>query len=202
MLILCEKPSVAKDFAAALGAAGKKGYYQGDGIVITYCVGHLFELAHPEDYDPKYKKWALEDLPIIPEIFRYNVNTSVREQAGLVVELLRRHAGDEVLIATDAGREGELIARIALREAGIADIKRFRRFWVSEALSPEVIRLGIQNAKPLSHYNGISAQAFARQKADWLVGMNLSRLMSVGNPPPPFSVGRVQTAVASIQGNG
>jgi DNA topoisomerase-3 len=195
MLILCEKPSVAKDFARALGAAGKKGYYQGGDTVITYCVGHLFELFPPEGYDPKYKKWSLENLPIIPPSFRYRLNESTADQAECVLQLLHGHAQDDVLIATDAGREGELIARIALLEAGITDLSRFRRFWVSEALTPEVIHRGILEAKPLSEYNALSLQAFARQRADWLVGMNLSQYMSVGNPPPPFSVGRVQTAV-------
>jgi DNA topoisomerase-3 len=197
MLILCEKPSVARDFAAALGAAGKKGYYQSGGITITYCVGHLFEPLPPEGYDPKYQKWDLADLPILPEIFRYRVNASAAGQAGTVLGLLKDHAGDEVLIATDAGREGELIARTALMQAGISNIGKFKRFWVSEALTHEVIASGIAAAKPLSDYNSISAQGFARQKADWLVGMNLSRLMSIGSPPPPFSVGRVQTAVLS-----
>jgi len=197
MLILCEKPSVAKDFAAALGASGKRGYYQGDGLTITYCVGHLFELLEPEDYDPKYKKWTFQDLPIIPQPFRYQMNESTKDQGETVMRLLKSHAKDEVLIATDAGREGELIARIALEQAGITDTSRFRRFWVSEALTAHVIQEGIQNAKPLSEYDAICAQGFARQRADWLVGMNLSRYMSIGNPPPTFSTGRVQTAVLS-----
>jgi DNA topoisomerase-3 len=195
MLVLCEKPSVAKDFAAALGADGKKGFYEGTDLVITYCVGHLYEPLPPEGYDPKYKKWSAGDLPVIPPEFRYRVNEPVAEQAALVTRLLKRHAAGDVLIATDAGREGELIARIALREAGVAPSARFRRFWVSEALTAGVIKAGIANARPLAEYDGLAAQAFARQKADWLVGMNLTRLMSIGNPPPPFSVGRVQTAV-------
>jgi DNA topoisomerase-3 len=197
MLILCEKPSVAKDFAAALGASPKKGCFEGADVVITYCIGHLFELFEPDDYDFKYKKWSLEDLPIIPETFQYVKKESTASQADIVLELLKRHAGGEVLIATDAGREGELIARIALLMAGVTEIERFRRFWVSEALTPEVITGGIRDSKPLSDYNNLSTQAFARQRADWLVGMNLSRFMSIGNPPPSFSVGRVQTAVLS-----
>ncbi|MDR2489957.1 MAG: DNA topoisomerase [Spirochaetaceae bacterium] len=195
MLVLCEKPSVAKEFAGALGCAGKKGFYEGGGNVVTYCVGHLFELINPDGYDPKLKSWRIEDLPIIPEKFVYEVKKDVSEQAACVTNLLTSHAEDDVLIATDAGREGELIARLALQEAGVSPTSRFRRFWVSEALTPDVIRSGIEAAKPLSEYDGLSAQGFARQKADWLVGMNLSRLMSVGNPPPAFSVGRVQTAV-------
>ena len=195
MFVLCEKPSVAREFAAALGCAGKKGFFEGGGNVVTYCVGHLFEPVDPDGYDPKLKSWRLEDLPIIPEAFIYKVKPDVAEQADTVVKLLKAHADDDVLIATDAGREGELIARLALLEAGVSPSPRFRRFWVSEALTPEVIRAGIEAAKPLADYDGLSAQGFARQKADWLCGMNLSRYMSVDNPPPPFSVGRVQTAV-------
>jgi len=195
MLILCEKPSVARDFAKALGAAGNKGFYQSGNKVITYCVGHLFELCPPEAYNAAFKKWSLSDLPIVPNPFRYMMNESTAEQAGVVIGLLKRHAKDDMLIATDAGREGELIARIALQEAGISDTSRIRRFWVSEALTPGVVLDGIKNAKPLSEYDGLAAQAFARQRADWLVGINLTRYMSIGNPPPPFSVGRVQTAV-------
>ena len=141
MLVLCEKPSVAKDFSGALGASGKKGFYenQADGITITYCVGHLFELFSPEEYDSKYKHWSLDNLPIIPETFRYKMSESTAEQAKVVTELLKRCSGDEVLIATDAGREGELIARIAMLEAGISDTSRFKRFWVSQALTQDVI---------------------------------------------------------------
>jgi len=201
MLILCEKPSVAKEFAAFFKAGHKNGYYQAADTVITYCVGHLYELLPPEGYDPKYKKWSLEDLPIIPSAFTYHANESTSEQADTVVKLLKQHKEGDVLIATDAGREGELIARIAMLEAGISDISRFRRFWVSEALTASVIEAGIKSAKPLSEYDLLAAQGFARQRADWLVGMNLSRFMSIGSPPPPFSVGRVQTTVlASVAG--
>jgi DNA topoisomerase-3 len=198
MLILTEKPSVAKDFAAALNAKpAKKGVYQGNDLTITHCLGHLFELYDPEDYDPRFKKWRLEDLPIIPETRRFRVNKNVEAQTKTVIELLQKHKQDNILIATDAGREGEYIARICLLEAGITDISNARRFWVSEALTNQVIADGIKNAKTLSEYNGIAAQGFARAWADWLCGMNLSRLISIGNPPPAFSVGRVQTALLS-----
>jgi DNA topoisomerase-3 len=197
VLILCEKPSVAKDFAAALGAAAGKGFFHAGKTIITYCVGHLYELFEPEGYDAKYGKWSLEDLPIIPETFAYSKNPQTSHQADIVNGLLKKHTGDEVLIATDAGREGELIARTAMLMAGSGDTSRLKRFWVSEALTLSVIQNGIKDAKPLSEYGNLSSQAFARQKADWLTGMNLSRYMSIGNPPPPFSVGRVQTAVLS-----
>jgi DNA topoisomerase-3 len=165
MLILTEKPSVAKDFAAALGASGRKGYYASDGAVITYCVGHLFELYNPQDYDPKYGKWELKDLPILPHEFLYQMNISTKEQAAVVIDILKLHKNDEIIVATDAGREGEPIARIAIQEAGITDISRFKRFWVSEALTKDVILSGLKNALPLSEYNALSEQGFARQKA-------------------------------------
>jgi DNA topoisomerase-3 len=199
MFILCEKPSVARDFASALGASPRNGFFEGNGYTVTYCVGHLFELLDPEDYDPKFKKWSLEALPIIPEAFKYRMSPGTAEQARLVLDLLRKNTGD-ALVATDAGREGELIARIVLVMACVPNTGVFRRYWVSEALTPDIIRKGIQDAKPLAEYDGLSRQAFARQRADWLVGMNMSRLASIGNPPPPWSVGRVQTAVLSAIG--
>jgi DNA topoisomerase-3 len=194
MLILCEKPSVAKEFARVLGCGGAKGYYQNKTITITYCIGHLFELCAPEAYNSAYKEWSLADLPIIPEQFRYKPIEAVKEQTAVVISLLKKHERGSILIATDAGREGELIAREALMQAGIRDISQCRRFWVSEALTAPVIQAGIKQALPLSAYNKTGAQGFARQRADWLVGMNLSRYLSIGTTDT-FPVGRVQTAV-------
>jgi DNA topoisomerase-3 len=194
MLILCEKPSVAKDFAGALGCEAKKGYYQGNGTVITYAVGHLFRLCDPEAYNPAYKSWDAAFLPIIPPVFRYEKNPALSIQAETVKSLLKSNIHDTIIIATDAGREGELIARIILAESGVTDISRIKRFWVSEALTAEVILKGLREAKPLSAYNAISGEGFARQRADWLIGINLTRLMTTGNTVL-FSVGRVQTAL-------
>jgi DNA topoisomerase-3 len=194
VLVLCEKPSVAGDFADALGCEKRKGYYQNRDTVITYCVGHLFELCKPESYNPAYKTWDDDHLPIIPPVFRYERIPGVSFQTDTVLSLLKKHAQDEIVIATDAGREGELIARIALAESGIADFSRIKRFWVSEAHTPEVIQKGLREAKPLSFYDGISREGFARQRADWLVGINLTRYMTIRNKTL-FSVGRVQTAV-------
>jgi DNA topoisomerase-3 len=195
MLILCEKPSVAADFARALGGCVKKnGRFEKQGATITFCIGHLFELCPPEAYNPAFKSWTLKDLPIIPEPFRYIQVENTKQQTAVVLSLLKAHRDDDILIATDAGREGELIAREALLMAGLRDLSRCRRFWVSEALTDEVILRGIKNAKPLSAYDAIAGQGFSRQRADWLVGMNLTRFLSIGNPSP-FSVGRVQTAL-------
>jgi DNA topoisomerase-3 len=194
MLILCEKPSVARDFAEALGCGGKRGYYQNEIATITYCVGHLFELAKPECYNPSYKVWDVTKLPIIPETFRYKPIPDVASQTDIVLSLIRKHIHDDMVVATDAGREGELIARIVFREAGITDISRVRRFWVSEALTKEVIRKGLETARPWQDYNRIALEGAVRQQADWLIGINLTRYMTCGNNTL-FSVGRVQTAL-------
>jgi DNA topoisomerase-3 len=194
MLILCEKPSVARDFAEALGCGGKRGYYQNENVTVTWCVGHLFELAKPECYDLSYKTWDLTKLPIIPETFRYKPIPDVASQTDTVLSLLRKHAGEAMVVATDAGREGELIARIVFKEAGITDISRVRRFWVSEALTKEVIQKGLEAAKPWQEYNRIALEGAVRQQADWLIGINLTRYMTSGNNTL-FSVGRVQTAL-------
>jgi DNA topoisomerase-3 len=194
MLILCEKPSVAKDFARALDCSFKGGCYQNNAITITNCVGHLFELCPPEAYNPAYQKWDMIDLPIIPEQFKYKQIEALKKQTALVLSLVKKHRDDEILIATDAGREGELIAREVLLMAGIRDVSRCRRFWVSEALTEPVIRAGVADAKPLSAYNKTARQGFARARADWLVGMNLTRRVSIGNSAT-FHVGRVQSAV-------
>jgi DNA topoisomerase-3 len=196
MLILCEKPSVAKDFAGALRCETKKGYYQNKDIVITYCVGHLYELCKPESYNSAYKTWDIHDLPIIPSIFRYEKIDAVAFQTEIVLSLLKKNAQDTIVIATDAGREGELIARIVLYEAGITNFANIRRFWASEALTKDVILNGLQNAKPLINYDKISQEGFTRQHADWLIGINLTRYMTIGNSTL-FSIGRVQTAILS-----
>ena len=189
MLILTEKPSIAKDFATALGCAYSCGVYRSASVTVTNCVGHLFELEEPEHY-------GTHGLQIIPERFEYRTNPATEKQAHLVITTLRGHRNDEILIATDADREGEIIARECLAKAGITDFSRIKRFWVSQALTPEVIREGMRNARPLSEYDALAAQGFARQHADWLAGMNFSRLItqSAGRK---LAIGRVQTAVLS-----
>lgn len=189
MLIIAEKPNVAKEFADALSCRKTGGIYSGKDITITSCKGHLFNLEEPKHY-------SSESFPIIPERFDYRANPKTSEQTKIVISLLKKHRNDEILIATDADREGEVIARECLLMAGITDFSRIKRFWVSQAFTAEVIKDGIRNAKPLSEYNTLSAQGFARQHADWLVGMNFSRYISrAANTKLP--VGRVQTAVLS-----
>ncbi len=198
MLILTEKPSVAKDFAKALGccySSSEKIYKSADGkTVITNCVGHLYNLAEPTAYDSRYKSWKI--LPVIPTDFIYSVNPTVKDVEKTVVSLIKKHKNDQILIATDADREGEIIARECLQKAAVSDFSRIKRFWVSQALIASVIKEGIADAKSLSNYNTLAAQGFARQKADWLIGMNVTRFIT--NKSGTLSpVGRVQTAVLS-----
>lgn len=198
MLILTEKPSVAKDFAKALGcsySSTEKIYKSPDGkTVITNCVGHLFNLAEPASYDPKFKSW--KNLPIIPNEFIYSVNPTVKDVEKSVVSLLKKHKNDQIVIATDADREGEIIARECLQKASLSDYSKIRRFWVSQALISTVIKNGLIDAKPLNDYNILASQGFSRQKADWLIGMNATRYIT-NMSGTLFPIGRVQTAVLS-----
>ena len=188
MLILTEKPSVAKDFASALGCTYSNGLYKNGATVITNCIGHLFELEEPDHYGKSF--------PIIPNHFDYRINPSVAKQAKFVIATLKAHISDSILIATDADREGEIIARECLAQAGIKDFSNIKRFWVSEALTPEVVKNGIKNSKPLSEYNRLAEQGFARQHADWLTGMNFCRYITQA-ANRKLVVGRVQTAILS-----
>lgn len=186
MLILAEKPDVAKKFANVLNCKSNKGFFNNEDTVITYCVGHLFRLAEPNAYG--------QELPIIPNPYITIINPPVAEQANLVTKLLRQHRNDTILLATDADREGEVIGRECLAQAEITDFSKIKRFWVSEALTKEVIINGIKNAKPLNSYNFLAEQGFARSHSDWLVGMNFSRYVS-NLAKRKLPVGRVQTAL-------
>ena len=195
-LILTEKPSVARDFALALSAGGKNdGYIENDTYVITWAIGHLLAPFDPEDYDPKFKKWSLNTLPILPEEFKFKAQPKTKKQLDVIKRLLKRPDIEKVIVATDAGREGELIARLILNDA--KSRHRAYRFWTSAALTKEVIHNELKNIKPLYDFDRLFIAGRARQKADWLVGMNLSRLATI-KLNDLFSVGRVQTAVLSL----
>ena len=202
MLIITEKPSVAKDFAKALAcsfSASDQAYKSRDGeITIVHCVGHLFNLQQPDFYDERFKYW--NQLPIIPKQFAYDINSQTKDVAKNVIQHIKNHKNDEILIATDADREGEIIARECLLASRISDYSRIKRFWVSQALTPEVILEGIKNAKPSYLYDDIAEQGFARQKADWLVGMNFTRFMT-NMSGVLLTAGRVQTAILSAINN-
>jgi DNA topoisomerase-3 len=194
MLILAEKPSVAAAFAAALGVPKKGPFWENSEHCIVNALGHLLENFNPEDYDPELKKWRLEDLPVIPEKMMFRPVGKTEEQLETVKKCFAAHSGDPFLLATDAEREGELIGAEILDYVNFQGSGGARRFWVSEALTKEVILKGIENARPLAEYAPYREQGYARQQADWLVGMNLTRLVSL-KCGKLLHFGRVQTAV-------
>ena len=182
-LVIAEKPSVAMSIAKVLGAtARKEGHMEGgdrgpaDGWLVSWCIGHLAGLAEPAAYDPKYDKWRREDLPILPESWRFTIGKDKREQFDILRTLLRREDVSEVVNACDAGREGELIFRTAYHLAGCT--KPMKRLWIS-SMEDSAIREGFENLRPGSDYDGLHQAALCRQKADWLVGINATRLFSV-----------------------
>ncbi len=195
-LILTEKPSTARDFARALGASPRDGYFEGKDTMVVCAFGHLFELFEPEDYDPALRRWSWEGLPIVPERFRRKPkDAKARKRLALIRKLLS--SADEVVLATDAEREGELIGREILEECGWKG--KTLRFWTSLTLTPEVVRAELKKLRPASEYDRLYRAALARQRADWLVGMNLSRAATLAfGKKELFSVGRVQTAVLAL----
>jgi len=197
-LILTEKFSVAADFAKALGVKKKgDGYFEGEDYVITWAVGHLVELFEPDDYDADLKKWRVETLPLIPEKFQYKPIKKTYRQFQTIRTLLKKESFTRIIIATDAGREGEVIARTILLESGFKDKERIMRFWTSQALVPEVVRKTMKELRPITDYDRLWRAGYYRQVSDWLVGMNFTRVMTV-RLGALFSVGRVQTAVLAL----
>lgn len=195
-LILTEKPSVARDFARSLNVStDTKFFFENDRYVICWAFGHLLRPYNPEDYSIHLKKWRLADLPILPERLLYLPDAHGKKQLGEIKKLLKRSDINHLIVATDAGREGELIARTIMGDAKCklpAD-----RFWTSEALTSAVILHHLSGLKPLSSYDSIYIAGKARQFADWLVGMNLSRLATL-KLGALYSIGRVQTAVLGL----
>jgi len=195
MLILTEKPSVAKDIAAALGGFNyQKGYYLQGNNCIVYAAGHLLELFAPDDYDDRYKKWQKADLPIIPPLMKYKPIREHKEQLSIIKNCFDEYGKNGFILATDPEREGELIGALILSYVGFQDWENAKRFWVAEALTPDVVNAGLKKALPLIKYESYKKAGYARQHADWLIGMNITRLLSISNGAL-FSFGRVQTAV-------
>jgi DNA topoisomerase-3 len=200
-LIIAEKPSMGRALAEALGLAGRgRALIEGDGIVVTWCVGHLVEALNPEGYDPAWKPWRWDRLPIFPEPFRYAPIAQTKEQFEVVARLLTREDVTEVINATDAGREGELIFDLVYRLAGCT--KPVQRFWTS-SLTPEAIREAYGAMKPGEAYLGLRDAARSRQEADWLVGINATRAQTLrmrraGAEDGVWSVGRVQTPTLAL----
>ena len=197
-LILTEKFSVASDFAKALGVKTKgKGYFESNAYIITWAVGHLVELYAPDDYDKNLKKWKIETLPLIPEQFKYKPIKKTYRQFKTIKNLLTKKSFARVIIATDAGREGEVIARTILFESGFLDKNRIWRFWTSQALVPDVVRNSMKQLKPVTDYDRLWRAGYYRQVSDWMIGMNCTRVLTV-RLKDLFSVGRVQTAVLAL----
>jgi DNA topoisomerase-3 len=200
-LILTEKPSVARDFATALGVLGRQdGYLENDGYIITWAIGHLVTLKEPQEYKEQWAKWDLNTMPIIPENIEYKPIEQSKKQLKTIQALLKQGSFKKIIIATDAGREGEVIARTILFYAGFKkETCPIFRFWTSQALTPAVIKTGLSSLRPLSEYDRLWNAGKNRQEADWLVGMNLSRAVTLSfSSKTVFSVGRVQTAVLSL----
>ena len=193
--MICEKPSVAKSIASALGVTSRAdGYFEGGGWLISWCIGHLVGLADAATYDDRYKKWRYEDLPILPNPFRYVVSEEKAAQFHILRSLMERPDVTELVNACDAGREGELIFRLVYEAAGCS--KPFSRLWIS-SMEDAAIRAGFANLRPGADYDPLYQSALCRQKADWLIGINASRLFSVLYHRT-LNVGRVQTPTLAM----
>ena len=175
--VIAEKPSVGKAIVAVLGAYGREdGCFIGNGYIVSWCFGHLAELAAADTYDEKYGKWRCEDLPILPQLWRYSISEDKRRQFDLLREFMRSNEVSEVINACDAGREGELIFRTVYALSGCT--KPMKRLWIS-SMEDEAIREGFDNLRPGSEYDALYEAALCRSRADWLVGINATRLFSV-----------------------
>ena len=189
-LVIAEKPSVARSIAAVIGATDRQdGYLQGNGYLVSWCIGHLVSFADAGMYDERFKKWRYEDLPIIPESWRLTVPPDKRERFDTLRTLLRSEEVSEVINACDAGREGELIFRTVYHLAGCT--KPMKRLWIS-SMEDSAIREGFAHLKPGRDYDPLHQSALCRAKADWLIGINATRLFSVLYHKT-LTVGRVQT---------
>jgi DNA topoisomerase-3 len=193
--VLAEKPSVARDIAKVLGATTRgEGYLHGNGYVVTWAIGHLASLAEPHEIHPQWKFWRRETLPMLPESWPLVVYEKTKDQFEVVRKILSSARVGSVICATDAGREGELIFRYIYEAAGCS--KPIRRLWIS-SLTPEAIRRGFDAIKPGADYEPLADAARGRSRADWLVGMNLSRAYTLAYGGE-LSVGRVQTPTLAM----
>ncbi len=194
-LVLAEKPSVAQSIAKVLGATKREdGYLEGNGYIVSWCVGHLVELAQPEAYDERYGKWAYADLPILPDDWKYEVSAGTRKQFGILKKLMAREDVASLVCATDAGREGELIFRLVYHKAGCR--KPFERLWIS-SMEDVAIKEGFENLRSGTEYDALYEAALCRERADWIVGINATRLFSTLYGQT-LNVGRVMTPTLAM----
>ena len=195
-LVIAEKPSVAQSIAAVLGATQRKdGYLEGNDYLVSWCVGHLVELVQPESYEEAWKKWSYDNLPIIPQEWQHEVKSDTKAQYQILKKLMHDDRVDAVVCATDAGREGELIFRLTYNMAGCR--KPMKRLWIS-SMEESAIRDGFHNLRPGSDYDNLYHSALCRQEADWLVGINGTRLFTVLYGGKALKVGRVQTPTLAM----
>lgn len=195
-LVVTEKPSVARSIAEVIGASeNKDGYMKGNGYLVSWCVGHLVELAQPESYGEQWKKWTYESLPVKPEKWKYEIKPDTKAQYDILCQLMNREDVSAVVCATDAGREGELIFRLVYEMAGCG--KPIKRLWIS-SMEESAIREGFENLQPGSDYDNLYHSALCRQEADWLVGINGTRLFTVLYGGKVLKVGRVQTPTLAM----
>ena len=194
-LVIAEKPSVAQAIAKVIGADKKEdGYLEGNGYIVSWCVGPLVELASPESYDEKYEKWRYEDLPILPSEWNYQIAEATRKQFGILKKLMEREDVTGLVEATDAGREGELIFRLVYHQAKCK--KPFERLWIS-SMEDQAISDGFSHLKNGKEYDDLYRAALCRERADWIVGMNATRLFSTLYGQT-LNVGRVMTPTLAM----
>lgn len=194
-LVIAEKPSVAISIAKVIGANKKKdGYYEGNGYRVSWCVGHLIQMANPNAYDEKYAKWNMADLPIIPSDYKYEVAKATKKQFNILKKLVNNKEIDMIINACDAGREGESIFRLVYNQVNCK--KKMKRLWIS-SMEDSAIKEGFDNLTDGKDYDNLFESAQARAIADWLVGMNISRLYSCLYQQN-YSVGRVQTPTLAM----
>lgn len=194
-LVIAEKPSVAQSIAKVIGADKREdGYLEGNGYLVSWCVGHLVELAPPEAYDEKYEKWRYSDLPILPSEWKYQISDATRKQFGILKKLMEREDVTGLVEATDAGREGELIFRLVYHQAKCK--KPFERLWIS-SMEDQAISDGFSNLQNGKKYDDLYRAALCRERADWNVGMNATRLFSTLYGQT-LNVGRVMTPTLAM----
>ena len=194
-LVIAEKPSVAQSIAKVIGATQRKdGYMEGNEYLVSWCVGHLIELAQPQTYDEKYEKWRYEDLPILPTDWKYQITAATKKQYGILKELMNRSDVESIVEATDAGREGEHIFRLVYNMCKCS--KDFERLWISSMEDSAIVE-GFQNLKKGSEYDSLYEAAICRERADWIVGMNATRLFSTLYHQT-LNVGRVMTPTLAM----
>ena len=207
-VFIAEKPSVARQFAAALKlkTQNHNGYMESENTIVTWCVGHLVTMSYPDAYDEKYKKWSFATLPFLPEKYLYEVISSAKEQFNIVSKLLNREDVDTIYVCTDSGREGEYIYRLVEMQADVKGKVR-KRVWIDSQTDEEIIR-GIKEAKDLSEYDSLSDAAYLRAMEDYLMGINFSRALALkysqsiknflNDDKVTIAVGRVMTCVLGM----